>query len=83
MPSNMGADVVIVRSIIVMAHNLGLEVIAEGVETSAQATFLRAERCEEFQGYLYARPLPAAAFEAFLRTNLDQVFDFETEALAG
>ena len=77
------ADTAIVRSIIVMAHNLGLEVIAEGVETVTQAAFLRAERCEEFQGYLYARPLPAAAFEAFLRTNLDQVFDFETEALAG
>jgi diguanylate cyclase (GGDEF)-like protein len=77
------ADVAIVRSIIVMAHNLGLEVIAEGVETAAQATFLRAEKCEELQGYLYAKPMPAAAFEDFVRTSLDQVFDIEADALAG
>lgn len=57
----------IVRSIIVMAHNLGLEVIAEGVETAAQAAFLRAENCEEAQGYLYARPLPLQDFESLLR----------------
>jgi diguanylate cyclase (GGDEF)-like protein/PAS domain S-box-containing protein len=58
----------IVRSLIAMAHNLDLEVIAEGVETEAQADFLSAERCEEAQGYLYAQPLAAADFEAYLRT---------------
>jgi diguanylate cyclase (GGDEF)-like protein/PAS domain S-box-containing protein len=56
-----------VRSLIVMAHNLGLRVVAEGVESEAQAAFLLKERCEEAQGYLYARPLPAAEFEVFLR----------------
>ena len=54
---------------IVMAHNLGLEVIAEGVETPAQAAFLRAAQCEEVQGFLYAKPLPGVEFEEFLRSS--------------
>lgn len=65
-------DTAIVRSIIVMAHNLGLEVIAEGVETATQAAFLRREKCEELQGYLYSKPLCAADFEAYLRGNRAQ-----------
>jgi EAL domain-containing protein (putative c-di-GMP-specific phosphodiesterase class I) len=77
------ADVAIVRSIIVMAHNLGLEVIAEGVETATQAAFLRAEKCEELQGYFYAKPLPAADFEAYLLANRNEVFDRGADALAG
>jgi len=64
--SDDAEDAAIVRSLIVMAHNLGLGVIAEGVETEAQAAFLRTERCEEAQGYLYAKPLSAAEFEAYL-----------------
>jgi diguanylate cyclase (GGDEF)-like protein/PAS domain S-box-containing protein len=63
-------DSAIVRSLIVMAHNLGLEVIAEGVETEAQASFLRDERCEQAQGYLYAKPLPATEFERYVRTRM-------------
>jgi diguanylate cyclase (GGDEF)-like protein/PAS domain S-box-containing protein len=62
-------DAAIVRSLISMAHNLGLEVIAEGVETPGQAAFLLNERCEDAQGYLYAKPLAAEAFEAYLRTH--------------
>lgn len=62
-------DTAIVRSVITMAHNLGLEVIAEGVETVGQAAFLHAQGCEEVQGYFYARPLPAQQFAEFLKAN--------------
>jgi diguanylate cyclase (GGDEF)-like protein/PAS domain S-box-containing protein len=62
-------DTAVASSIIVMAHNLGLAVIAEGVETLAQVAFLRAKDCEEVQGFFYGRPMPAAEFEAFLTRN--------------
>lgn len=62
-------DTAIVRSLIVMAHNLNLKVIVEGVETPDQAAFLKAEECEEVQGFLYAKALPPLEFEEFLRLN--------------
>ncbi|MCK1481520.1 EAL domain-containing protein [Bradyrhizobium sp. 193] len=62
-------DMALVRSIIVMGRNLGLEVIAEGVETTAQADFLRAEGCPELQGFLFSKPLPASEFEHYLRSG--------------
>jgi EAL domain-containing protein (putative c-di-GMP-specific phosphodiesterase class I) len=64
-----GSDTAILRSIIVMGRNLGLEVIAEGVETAAQAAFLKAEGCHELQGFLFSKPLPAHAFEDFLKAR--------------
>jgi len=42
-----------------MAHNLGLKVVAEGVETAAQLAFLSSNGCDEAQGYYFARPQPA------------------------
>jgi diguanylate cyclase (GGDEF)-like protein/PAS domain S-box-containing protein len=64
--SDNAEDAAIVRSLIAMAHNLGLEVIAEGVETEAQAAFLRKEACEEAQGFLYSRPLTAEQFQEYV-----------------
>lgn len=49
----------IVNAVIELAHALGLEVVAEGVETEGQAAVLRAKRCDKLQGFLFARPLPA------------------------
>lgn len=62
-------DIAIVRSIIAMGCNLGLQVTAEGVETAVQADFLKSEGCHELQGYLFSQPLPLHAFERFLQSQ--------------
>ena len=58
------SDIAIVSAIISMAHALRLKVIAEGVETEAQKQLLESLQCDEIQGFLYAKALPAAEFEA-------------------
>jgi diguanylate cyclase (GGDEF)-like protein len=65
LPGNR-ADVAIVRSAIELAHNLGLDVLAEGVETRATMRWLAAHGCERAQGFLIARPMPAEDFPAWL-----------------
>jgi predicted signal transduction protein with EAL and GGDEF domain len=56
----------IVRAIIAMSHSLQLEVLAEGVEDERQRSILMAEGCDQAQGYLFGRPMPAAEFERLL-----------------
>jgi len=60
-------DAAIVETIIVMAHALGLTVIAEGVETEAQRLFLEQCGCRAYQGYLFGKPVPLDEFELALR----------------
>jgi len=60
-------DTVIVSTIIRMAHSLKLRVIAEGVESSEQLATLRAQGCDEIQGYYLSRPLPAEALADFVQ----------------
>ena len=59
-------DAAIARMIIVLAENLGLRVIAEGVETAEQREFLAGNGCSAYQGYLFSAPQPIAALEGFL-----------------
>lgn len=63
LPENT-SGLAIVRAILVMAHSLNLEVIAEGVETLAQRDALSDSGCKRFQGYLFGKPVAVAAFEA-------------------
>lgn len=63
-------DAAIVQTIIAMAHNLGLKVVAEGVETEEQWVFLKQHRCCLYQGYLFSKPVPLAVFESLLTAAL-------------
>ncbi|VVO07691.1 putative bifunctional diguanylate cyclase/phosphodiesterase [Pseudomonas fluorescens] len=62
-------DAAITRAIIAMAHGLSLKVVAEGVERPEQLEFLKAERCDEVQGYLISRPVEADALLQLLRAD--------------
>jgi diguanylate cyclase (GGDEF)-like protein len=59
-------DAALVMAVVTLAHNLRLKVIAEGVETEEQMNFLRLLRCDEGQGFLFSKPVPANVFEALM-----------------
>lgn len=63
-------DMAIITAIIAMAHKMKLFVIAEGVETEEQLSFLRSSECDGIQGYLVSEPLPAEEFEALVLSNV-------------
>jgi len=62
-------DAQIVGAIVGLAHNLGMQVVAEGIETSEQVSALQRMRCDAAQGYLIAKPLAGAAMEDFLNAH--------------
>lgn len=66
-------DLSVIRAILDMARSFDLETIAEGIETSAQRDRLRAERCTEGQGYLFAKPMPSLQFEQLFEIGTRQV----------
>ncbi len=65
-----GDDIAITKAIISLGKNLQLDIIAEGVETHEQQEFLRAEGCEEVQGYLYSHPIPEPEFLELLKKGI-------------
>ena len=59
----------ILKSIIAMAHELGMQLVAEGAETEEQVAFLRENKCDYIQGYYYSKPLPEEEFIEYLENN--------------
>lgn len=72
----------IVKAIIGLGHSLGLEVIAEGVEDTGQARYLRSLRCDVMQGYLISRPMPAAEMTQFMASFLPARIPVDNEAMS-
>lgn len=63
-------DAAIITTIIHLGENLGMDVIAEGVESREQADILKAANCHKAQGFYYSKPLPAEEVERFLQTKI-------------
>jgi diguanylate cyclase (GGDEF)-like protein/PAS domain S-box-containing protein len=79
---NDSRDVAITKTIVELGHALGFKIIAEGVETAEQSSFLKEIGCDQAQGYLYGRPMPAADYEAWLNGRQQSVLTTSTTLLS-
>ena len=70
---------IIIRNVVSMVKELSLDIISEGVETAEQAEFLRHVGCDIIQGYLYARPMPAAEYEKLIRKEEEDMTSLRYE----
>ncbi len=77
-----GDDAPIVSAVIAMARRLGLQVVAEGVENEAQRNYLKRHRCDLYQGYLFAKPLPPEDFAERARSAAAEASEVQREAMA-
>jgi EAL domain-containing protein (putative c-di-GMP-specific phosphodiesterase class I) len=68
---NQPSDVAIVKAIIVMAKGLGLDLIAEGVETDEHLAYLSNFGCNNYQGYFFSKPLPADQLSSYVKSLND------------
>ncbi len=68
-------DETMVKTIITMAHNLNLKVVAEGIETQSQYEFVKQHGCDQVQGYLYSKPMPLAQLQQTLQQQQTQVYN--------
>ena len=70
-------DEAITQAVITLGHSMKLQVIAEGVDKVGQLNWLRENACDEMQGYLFSKPVPAEAFEQLLREGktIEDVLD--------
>lgn len=68
-----------VATIVTIAHNLGMQVVAEGVETNSQLNFLAGLKCEQLQGYLYSKPIAEKEFQKYLLSH--QITDKSTSSI--
>jgi diguanylate cyclase (GGDEF)-like protein/PAS domain S-box-containing protein len=79
--STVGDDTAIVTAVIGMARNLKLRVIAEGVETLQELEFLRAQQCDEAQGFYFSRPIPAEHFVELLKAGVPEFRNIPSDSI--
>jgi diguanylate cyclase (GGDEF)-like protein/PAS domain S-box-containing protein len=79
--STVGDNTTIVTAVIGMARSLKLRVVAEGVETLEELEFLRAQQCDEAQGFYFSRPVPPEKFAELLRTGIADFRDIPSDSI--